>query len=230
MENQDIGIKFCSNCGKAVEQSQNFCKNCGAQLLNINIQNNRLPSLKVKSLDFFKKNKKVIIIISVLICLIMIISLVLKNSLNSYEELALSRTEYLIDHMKDPDSFKLQSDIIYVKLNSEIEEYNNKDVLFIEYSAKNGYGGNVKSVACFFDGKYVDLDDELEKVYESDYNSLDEYIEAAEKALDDYALVFNMKEYLLDWNLSGSGSDSFSMTYVISAKKIAEKAKCEYSE
>lgn len=235
MDNQEANIKYCPNCGASIEPSQKFCKSCGIQLLNARttfIQSNTNQLIEEKPKSFFKKiNIKSLIPALALIILLIIIFSATTNSLTPREKYALSKTEYLIEHAKDPDSFKLQSNIVYVKLKVDGNDYyDGKDVYFIEYSARNGFGGNVKSIACFFDGEYIDLDKDIEKVYESDYSSNSDYIDALEDSLKEYGPVMAMNKYLSEWNLLGSSSDSFEESEIISAKKIAKKAKCECYE
>lgn len=97
------------------------------------------------------------------VCIILIFT---RFSISPEEKRAIESCNYLIDHLKDPDSFKLYSDIqLFKTYDYETDELDGDVYMLIDYGAKNGYGGMVRSVAVFDEVGYCgDMDEDNDDV------------------------------------------------------------------
>lgn len=82
------------------------------------------------------------------------------------EKRAIESCNYLIDHLKDPDSFKLYSDIQLFKIyDYKTDELAYDVYMLIDYSGKNSYGAMIRSVAVFDEAGYCgDMDEESDDI------------------------------------------------------------------
>ena len=116
--------------------------------------------------------------------------------------------------MKNPDSFKLQDDILvidYVDKNSSINEI--YIFTYIDYTAENSYGGTVRSIAVYEGYTYIG---ELE-----DFDDM-------EKDDENYAIALQSRIAYLERGLYGDSEDLISE--IVSAKKIASKLHIDYTK
>lgn len=96
-----------------------------------------------------------------------------KGTLTNEEKVAVKNCEYIIDCLKNPDSFQLYSDIEILRtIDCETDELN-EEYMFIDYGGTNSYGGVVRSTAAFDQlGYLADLEDNLD---EDDFSSFSRY-------------------------------------------------------
>lgn len=195
---------ICPKCKNEIDKDKDeFCSHCGYQLKKE--KNN-------KKINFL--NKKLIIIVVIILLISISIFLVKKNSFTMGEKYALNCTERLIDAMKNPDSFKLQDDILfidYVDPNSS----NNEIYIFtyIDYTAENSYGGTVRSTAVYEGYTYIG---ELE-----DFDNM-------ERDDENYTVALHSRIAYLERGLYGDSENLSSE--IVSAKKIASKLHIDYNK
>lgn len=97
------------------------------------------------------------------VCIILIFTVF---NISPEEKRAIESCNYLIDHLKDPDSFKLYSDIqLFKTYDYETDELDGDVYMLIDYGAKNSYGGMIRSVAVFDEVGYCgDMDEESDDI------------------------------------------------------------------
>lgn len=184
---------FCKYCGKEIENHSKFCKYCGKELsdeakvnnfnmngnsTNTNINNAQSIQGNDSGVPAKNKNKKTAIIISSIVAAFLVLTIAItlivvvvvkdKNFLNKYERMAYQQCLDMKNMLKNPDSFKLYDDMVF--LQHYDEDGNNDYTYFIfAYGGTNGYGAMIKSEAIFKDGEYImDYDDDID---DDDYDA-----------------------------------------------------------
>lgn len=209
---------FCKYCGKKIENYSEFCKYCGKELsdevkvnnfdMNDNGTNtnlNNVQSIQRNDSGVPRKNtnKKTAIIISsiaaaflvlvIAITLIVVVAAKDKNSLNKYERMAYQQCLEMKNMLKNPDSFRLYDDMVFLQHYDE-DGYNDYTYFIFEYGGTNGFGAMIKSGAIFKDGEFImddndDIDDDDYDTYRkrevmTDLSEFKYYMEHG-KTLDD---------------------------------------------
>lgn len=137
----------CPECGQEISGTSEKCIHCGKVLVK-------------------KANKKPVIIGVVIVAIAVIIGLVLSfggTILNEDEQLAYENAVTLKNMMKDPDSFKLYENDMYL-LKFVDEEGNVGSIYtFFKYGGTNSYGAVLTDEAMFSENEYLgDYDDEID--------------------------------------------------------------------
>lgn len=184
---------FCKYCGKEIENHSRFCKYCGKELFNAAEENNINPggynnNPNVNNAQYIQgnnlgvpaknKNKKTAIIISsiaaaflvlaIAITLIVVVVVNNNNSLNKYERVAYQQCLEMKNMLKNPDSFKLYDDMMFLQHYDEDGD-NDYTYFIFSYGGTNGYGAMIKSEAIFKDGEYImDYDEDID---DDDYDA-----------------------------------------------------------
>lgn len=98
---------------------------------------------------------KVIICIGLILIVLSIAVYFIGNAITSTPEkdMALHNVQKLKDMLKDPDSFKLYDDILVIY--QDINENNSVSYIYIDYGAKNSFGGMIRKTAMFKEYNYV---------------------------------------------------------------------------
>lgn len=167
---------------------------------------------------------KAIIAVICAISIIAVVVAVFANGMTEEEKHAVLYTKDLISIMKDPGSFTLVEDIIHSKM-AEVD--GGHDCYYITYTASNSYGAQIKSTCCYCDGERYDDIGESKSINRYDYNSTDEYKNALLSDIMRHKLSQN---YILCKAFSNSDQVNDKSTSIISAKKIAKKAHCNYAD
>ena len=109
-------------------------------------------------------SKKSLVIIGIVaILLLAVIIIFASTSLNTNEQLFLKNAKYLKAHLKDPDSMKLQDNCCML-ISDDGTSWS-----FIDYTAKNGFGGTTRNTAVFHDDVYVMMAEDEADESHSDY-------------------------------------------------------------
>lgn len=187
----------CPECGMDVSDKAKNCIHCGYP-----IAKNHVDAQKI--ITIAKSNKKWIIIAAVIFAVVIALCLG-GSSMSKDEKIAYEAAVELKSMLKDPDSFKLYDEILFLKRNMG-DEKPASFYIIMKYGGANSYGATITRQAIFLDGKYlIDYEDELEGSVDDDG-----YLEkAAAKAIIDY------------WMVVGDGTNYQS--YVISTEKIKDK-------
>lgn len=147
-------MKNCIHCGKEMDEGVQICPVCGKPAVMEEWQ--KLAQKKEEK----KKPVKMIATIAAVVILAVLILVGGKNGeqLNENEMIAYENCLALKEDLKDPDSFKLYSDIVMVKWWDSLmgDECN---YVFIEYGGTNSYGAMMKSTAIFDGTAYIMSDD-----------------------------------------------------------------------
>lgn len=166
------GTVYCSNCGTKINQEDNFCKVCGKKLIgkleNTNIFDKSNAECSVKKQKYslnIIKNKK--IVVAFVMILIIVVAFIIQNSGNSGlsgdEKIAYEACVNIQKMLKDPNSFKLYDDFLFI---DHYDDMGSKECTYLifKYGGTNGYGAVVTQEAIFKDGKYImDYGDELDE-------------------------------------------------------------------
>lgn len=164
-----------------------------------------------------KVSKKTLIICAISLVIVLIAAFSFMGSrLTDTEESAVNNCQYLIDHLKNPDSFKLYDDIQVLQVYNRDTDSLENEYMFIKYGGSNSYGAMVKST-CAFDevGYLADMDDDLE---ESDFSSASRY-----KAYN-LMLANRLLYQYSDTSKDSTNSDSsFYMELVTVSQELVEK-------
>lgn len=168
----------CPECGTEVLDTAKTCANCSYQLitkdnsfnsfLDNNIKNDELlqeePTKEQnKFLEFIGKVKGIalahklasIIVASFLSIVILFCSIglpiILSNQLTTEEKMTIKNVQTLKGMLKDINSIVLNEDIEYLTIGGE-DSYT---YYFIDFGAKNGYGGYNRETAIFKNDEYL---------------------------------------------------------------------------
>lgn len=149
---------FCTKCGTEVVDGAAFCSKCGARIDDSEqIETSEIPETTYQPPKKAKRKTKLLLLVSMMAVIVLLVCVAMKlarPNLSENEKRALENCEYLIDHLKNPDSFKLYDEIILLRaVDYETNEEN--EWMFIEYGATNGYGAMVRSTDAFDQQGYL---------------------------------------------------------------------------
>lgn len=147
------------------------------------------------------------------------------SNLSNEEKYAAKDVEQIFNLMKDPDSFQLNSDILYIEVvrkDSPVDYYT-----VIDYSGDNSFGTQIRDMAYFKNHNYLGNSDEPEEFDENDFNNKEDYLEALEKSAD----LAKAKFFSASWNIVApfqttpfqDGEDDNNNTYYLLDKSVFEK-------
>jgi len=158
-----MSIITCPNCQKGTSDKETTCINCGYP-----IGSNQV-ALKDKSQNKFKKfiiTHKVLSIFIVLVILFCAIGLpiIFSNQLSVEEKMAIKNVQTLKDTLRDPSSLTLNNDIQFLTCKIADSDDPSYTYYFIDYGAKNGFGGIVRDIAVFKDNEYLGNQSEQDNV------------------------------------------------------------------
>lgn len=205
----------CSKCGYVLFPTDTVCDKCGAKVQSI-----QKTSQVVNTSDSEKNNSngKTVFIISGIIAAFVIMAVIgfflVKNSKLNYEEkIVYDCVTNLKKYLKDPESLQIYDDavvLIILDANGNFEDA----YTYIDYGAKNGFGGMGRSTAMFVDGLYLgDYDSKaLTKTSNLDVFAIDEF----EKKKISGALYYEGYFYY---------DSLYDEVYVVKMDKIKRKLK-----
>ena len=199
--------KFCAECGKEIPIDAQECPFCGCPVEPEKPENVAVSQINEK----VKKNKKSIIIATVVIALAVVIGLVVNlvgSTLTEDEQLAYQNAVEMKSMMKDPDSFKLYDEMLLLKHFDDNGE-NDYTYTIFKYGGANGYGAITTDEAIFKDGEYI-----MDYADEPDEDDSD-YLEQLEVQMD-----------LILWQYSDDEDESWEMVE-IDVEKIKNKMGLE---
>ena len=124
-----------------------------------------------KVLDFQKKIKIIALLVIVTMIVVGCILWALSNQMSNDEKIVLENSKDLRQMLKDPDSFKLQEDILLLWYKDS-EEGELEFYTYISYGAKNGYGAMDRDTAMYKGYTYVGDFEELENTEEEEKKQL----------------------------------------------------------
>lgn len=147
-------MKNCIHCGKEMDDGTKFCPECGKPAAMEEGQE------IVREKEQKKRPVKMIAAIAAVVILAIMIAVGVKNGgqLNANDMIAYEDCLALKEDMKDPDSFKLYSDIVMIRWWDNLigdECY----YVFIDYGGTNSYGAMIKNTAIFDGTLYIMTDD-----------------------------------------------------------------------
>ena len=162
----------CKECGKEMSDTLKKCPHCG--YINKDSKNGK---------NFFQNNKKLIIIIGVIlvVCIVGIVVYNKKieqdiiqaeieaNTLTEDEKLGARAIKSLQANLKNQDSLNVY-EIWYRKTQTSAEQ------VLIDYSAQNGFGGTNRNIALIENGKVMGTNSQAgDKI--TKYTDTDEMVE-----------------------------------------------------
>lgn len=207
-----MSIINCPECDKEISNLAPNCPHCGYPI-NQEKAEQKVKDDIIKNLNFKLAKEKISKIFEnktakIIICslaILIIIGGVMGNHIDKYEQQAIDCTEKLASMMKDPNSFRLEDNVLVI--------YDETDCyVYIISSGTNSYGGRVSDISYFVNGEYIGNDDS------------DEFESSQEK------LVFSKaKVNLSAWKLSESDyTDYYDSAKLVDKKKVAKKLHIDY--
>ena len=225
----DQAVK-CIHCGEII--LENTCKECGnkfpadlAECPNCGFPVSVKPekeSMTKKITSAVKKHKKIAIISSIILSVVILLSVVIgivSSTLTPDEQFAYDIVVSLQERMSDRDSFTLYDNICIFKHYNENGE-NDYTYTIFDYGAANSYGAIVSETAIFKDSEY-DLDySDMESICNSDPNYSDPVLNlvALRQKMEYLSIKFD-----IDRCLEGNGDDFGYETIIVDAQKIQKK-------
>lgn len=138
---------ICPKCSAELPENAKVCTSCGAEL-------HEAPAApKAKAMG---KKGILVGVIAVVFCALGLI-LALTTGMSKEEKMAAANCEEMKTMLKDPDSFRLYDIQMFECFSEDKSAELNGPYMFIEYGARNGYGGMVRSVAVFDEQGFLGL-------------------------------------------------------------------------
>ncbi len=213
----------CSNCETDIPDDSKFCNHCGSRQVNkVEVESEKVYNIEentniIKNSETITKNNKFIkigIITIIAIIFFIILFIIQSSKLTSDEKYAINIVKNYQNMLKDPDSIKLQSDVIVILAEGGDGKYHN--YCFFNASGNNSYGASISSTVYFYDEKYFcDMSNTNEFDYENPSEDLTIYVRGA----------LNLSR----WKLYGEDAEDFISCATIDAKKVCKKLKIDYN-
>lgn len=162
--------KLCQKCGAELQEGQAFCAKCG-QRVDGTIDSNTTSAINQFNTNVAaqqqKKKRTPIIIAGICVVVAVIIAYFSlgQTPLTDIELAAVVAVEELNDGLKDPSSMQIHELHWETNENTDAGTY----IIYIDYSAKNGFGGTVRNKARIYKDiiwtdSNLNSSDSLEKV------------------------------------------------------------------
>lgn len=205
---------YCVNCGKELPEESKFCNFCGCEQVAQEKKAQPVDAEHIQKRKFDKKCLKYGVIAGVLMCLICCIIAIKANSLNQEEKAALDMVEKYQTMLKDPDSMKLQSDVVVIRAYNSDNKYHT--YCFFTATGTNSFGAAISSTVYFCDYKYIcDISSAKEDDF-TDTDSLNTFLDG--------------KSMLIDYQLHGADAEQFTECEVVPRKMVAKRANIDYAK
>lgn len=177
---------ICPKCSTELPENAKTCTSCGAQL-------QETPAAPKSSV--LGRKGILVGIIAVVLCALGLI-FALTTGMSTEEKAAAANCEEMKTMLKDPDSFKLYDIQMFTCFSDDKSAELDGPYMFIEYGARNSYGGMVRSVAAFDSQGFLGLRD-------WDYDEAQENLSASR-----YKEFLLMKMSYLGCEILGVGKES----------------------
>lgn len=226
--------KLCPNCNKHVAAVNNECPICHTNLTNVpeevpafeqsttEVSEQSVNSSAAMVMPVKKKSKKKIIVVITFIAAVLIAIFatvfVKYNNFSEHEETALAYAKSIKNNLKSPNTFKFYNDILYIKI--QFEDDKPTICYFLDYTAANSYGAEVRSQYVFMNGYIYDLAEDSPEP--KGHSGKQDTFARVEEALQILSAKKIYNSYIDNGNLDSVDSD-IQEWEVISAKKISSK-------
>ena len=202
----------CKECGNKYPADMTECPNCG---FPASAKAEKEP-ITEKITSTVKKHKKIVIIGSVVLSIVILLSFVIGiagSVLTPDEQFAYDIVASLRNSMVDRDAFTLYDNIYIFRHYNENGE-NDYTYTVFEYASANGYGGIESEIAI-----YKDYEKKL------NYSSLENWCNKTPNSLADayYQQSCILLKFDIDTCLDGNGSILGYETIIVDARKIENK-------
>lgn len=172
---------FCTKCGTEAVDGAMFCSKCGARIDGSEqIETSEIPETTYQPPQKAKRKNKLLLLVSIMAIIVLLVCVAMKlahSNLSESETKALENCEYLIDHLKNPDSFKLYNDILLLREFDYETKEKTGEWMFIEYGATNGYGAMVRSTDAFDQQGYLgDINEDGEDFIENNPDRYPDFV------------------------------------------------------
>lgn len=143
-------MRNCIHCGKEMDEGMQFCPTCGKPVVA------EEQKKMVQGKEGRKKPVKKMVVIAAALVLFLAIFFGVKNGgqLNENDMLAYENCLTLKENLKNPDSFKLYSDIVMLRWSDNLMG-NECNYMYINYGGTNSYGAVVRNTAIFDGTSYI---------------------------------------------------------------------------